>query len=49
MPKKISYKEFRLPKVSYVDFKAIDIDRVLLNLFPRLKLNGKGATIKYDN
>src|SRR5690348_3934286 len=42
-------KEFRLPKVSYVDFKAIDIDRVLLNLFPRLKFNGRGGRIKNNN
>ncbi len=33
-------KEFRLPKVSYVDYKHIEIDRTLLNLFPRLKFNG---------
>jgi hypothetical protein len=46
MPPKNSDKDFRLPKVSYVDFKTIDVDRVLLNLFPRLKFNGGGGRIK---
>jgi len=49
MPPKNSDKDFRLPKVSYVDFKTIDIDRVLLNLFPRLKFNGRGGRIKNNN
>jgi len=33
-------KEFRTPKVSYVDFKHIEMDRVLTMLFPRLKYDG---------
>jgi hypothetical protein len=33
-------KEFRIPKTSYVDFKHIEMDRVLTMLFPRLKYNG---------
>ncbi|MBA4496310.1 hypothetical protein ACFO25_16780 [Paenactinomyces guangxiensis] len=33
-------KEFRTPKVTYVDFKHIEMDRVLTNLFPRLKYEG---------
>jgi hypothetical protein len=33
-------KEFRIPKVSYVDFKHIEMDRVLTMLFPRLKYEG---------
>jgi hypothetical protein len=49
MPPKKSDKEFRLPKVSYVDFKTIDIDRVLLNLLPRLKFNGRGGRIRNNN
>src|SRR5438046_3084173 len=37
---KVRDKEFRLPKVSYVDYKHIEIDRTMLNLFPRLKFDG---------
>lgn len=33
-------KEFRTPKVSYLDFKHIEMDRVLTMLFPRLKYDG---------
>jgi hypothetical protein len=33
-------REFRLPKVTYIDFKQIDMDRVLTLLFPRLKYDG---------
>lgn len=33
-------KEFRIPKVSYLDFKHIEMDRVLTMLFPRLKYEG---------
>lgn len=33
-------KEFRLPKISYLDFKHIEMDRVLTMLFPRLKYDG---------
>ena len=33
-------REFRLPKVTYVDFKQIEMDRVLTLLFPRLKYDG---------
>ena len=33
-------REFRFPQISYVDYKQIEIDRTLLNLFPRLKFNG---------
>ena len=33
-------KEFRIPKVSYVDFKHIEMDRVLTGLFERLEHNG---------
>ena len=36
-------KEFRIPKVSYVDFKHIEMDRVLTMLFPRLKYDGYGS------
>ena len=35
-----SDKEFRTPKVSYLDFKHIEMDRVLTMLFPRLKYDG---------
>ncbi len=33
-------REFRLPKISYVDFKNLDMDRVLTVFFMRLKHNG---------
>lgn len=33
-------REFRLPKISYVDFKHLDMDRVLTIFFMRLKHNG---------
>ena len=33
-------KEFRTPKTTYVDFKHIEMDRVLTMLFPRLKYEG---------
>lgn len=33
-------KEFRTPKTTYVDFKHIEMDRVLAMLFPRLKYDG---------
>ncbi|MBT0652615.1 methylation-associated defense system protein MAD7 [Geomobilimonas luticola] len=33
-------KEFRTPKSTYVDFKHIEMDRVLTMLFPRLKYDG---------
>ena len=36
-------KEFRIPKVSYLDFKHIEMDRVLTMLFPRLKYDGYGS------
>ena len=33
-------KEFRIQKTSYIDFKHIEMDRVLTMLFPRLKYDG---------
>lgn len=33
-------KEFRIPKTTYIDFKHIEMDRVLTMLFPRLKYDG---------
>lgn len=33
-------KEFRLPKISYLDFKSIEMDRVLTGLFERLEHGG---------
>lgn len=33
-------KEFRIPKTTYLDFKHIEMDRVLTMLFPRLKYDG---------
>lgn len=37
-------KEFRTPKTTYVDFKHIEMDRVLTMLFPRLKFYGHGRS-----
>jgi hypothetical protein len=36
-------QEFRLPKISYVDYKQIEMDRVLMMLFPRLKFEGNNT------
>ena len=36
-------REFRLEKLSYVDFKPINMDRVLTMLFPRLRFDGYGT------
>lgn len=36
-------KEFRTPKTTYIDFKHIEMDRVLTMLFPRLKFDGYGS------
>lgn len=33
-------REFRLPKITYLDFKHIEMDRVLTQLFPRLRYDG---------
>lgn len=33
-------KEFRTPKTTYIDFKQLEMDRVLTMLFPRLKHDG---------
>ena len=33
-------REFRLPKISYLDFKTIEMDRVLTGLFERLEHGG---------
>jgi hypothetical protein len=45
----IKGKDFRIPKVSYIDYKQIDIGRVLLNLFPRLKFDGRAGRIQEKN
>jgi len=36
-------KEFRLPKVSYLHWQHVEMDRVLTMLFPRLKYDGYGS------
>jgi hypothetical protein len=38
--------EFRFTKITYVDYKHIEIDRTLLNLFPRLKFNGYSGRVQ---
>lgn len=40
MPIKGKDKEYKTPKVSYVDFKHIEMDRMLTMLFPLLKFDG---------
>jgi hypothetical protein len=48
-------KEFRTPKTTYIDFKHIEMDRVLTMLFPRLKYDGyasrfsRGRTLTLDD
>lgn len=39
-------KAFRTNKISYMDFKFIEMDRVLTNLFARLKHSGAGSRLK---
>ncbi len=39
-------REFRLSKISYVDFKHIEMDRVLTRLFERLKHNGYPSRVR---
>lgn len=36
-------REFRLPKITYVDYKTIEMDRVLISLFPRLRFGPVGS------
>ena len=36
-------REFRLAKLSYIDFKPLNMDRVLTMLFPRLRFGGYGT------
>lgn len=55
MPIKGRDKEFKTAKVSYVDFKHIEMDRVLTMLFPLLKFDGyssrfsRGKTLTIDD
>lgn len=46
MALKKSEQEFRLPKISYIDYKQIEIDRTLLNLFPRLRHDGYASRLR---
>ena len=39
-------KDFRTNKISYLDFKLVEMDRVLTNLFARLKYNGAPSRLK---
>ena len=43
MALKGSDREFRLEKLSYIDFKPLNMDRVLTMLFPRLRFGGYGT------
>ena len=39
-------REFRLPKISYLDFKQLEMDRVLTAFFARLAHNGYPSRLK---
>lgn len=39
-------KEFRLPKISYLDFKQLEMDRVLTAFFARLKHDGVPSRLR---
>jgi hypothetical protein len=39
-------REFRLPKISYLDFKQVEMDRVLTGLFERLEHGGYASVFK---
>jgi len=39
-------REFRLPKISYLDFKMIDADRLMTSLFMRLAHNGFSSRLR---
>ena len=39
-------REFRLPKISYLDFKHLEMDRVLTGLFARLAHNGYASRLR---
>lgn len=39
-------REFRLPKISYLDFKTVEMDRVLTGLFERLEHSGHPSVFR---
>lgn len=39
-------REFRLPKISYLDFKTLEMDRVLTGLFERLEHSGHPSVFR---
>ncbi len=39
-------REFRLPKISYLDFKQLEMDRVLTAFFARLAHNGYPSRLR---
>jgi len=46
MPLSKRDREFRLPKISYLDFKHLEMDRVLTALFARLAHNGYPSRLR---
>lgn len=42
-------QEFRLKKLSYVDFKPANMDRVLTMLFPRRRVGGCGPDVPHGS
>jgi hypothetical protein len=42
-------KSFRLPKISLLDFKSIEMDRVLTGLFARIFHKGEDTRLKYEH
>ncbi len=49
MPLSKRDREFRLPKISYVDFKQIEMDRVLTAFFARLAHHGYASRLRRKN
>ena len=46
MPLSKRDREFRLPKISYLDFKQLEMDRVLTAFFARLAHNGYPSRLR---
>lgn len=49
MPQKARDKQFRLPKVTIVDFKSIEMERVLTALFARIHHDGQDSRLSKPN
>lgn len=49
MPQKAKDKQFRLPKVTIVDFKSIEMERTLTALFARIHHDGQDSRLSKPN